>query len=86
MNFMDIFDTQPRVRVCDIIHLFLIGGDDKIYMNLSTSNKKGYYDDYILQCERIISKSWEPYYECNIKWIEEECSGESGVAYLTLII
>lgn len=40
MNFMDIFDTQPRIRVCDIIHLFLIGGDDKIYMNLSTPNKK----------------------------------------------
>lgn len=55
-------------------------------MNLSTPNKKGYYDDYILQCERIICKSWAPYYECNIKWIEEECSGESGVAYLTLII
>lgn len=86
MNFIEIFDIQSNVRVCDIIHLFLIGGDDKIYFNLSTPNNKGYCDDYILKCERIISKSWAPYYECNIKWIEEECSGESGVGYLTLII
>lgn len=86
MNYMEIFDIQPRIRVCDIIHLFLIGGDDKIYFNLSTPNKKGYCDDYILKCERIISESWVPYYECNIKWIEEECSGESGVGYLTLVI
>lgn len=57
MNYMEIFDIQPNVRVCDIIHLFLIGGDDKIYFNLSTPNKKGYCDDYILKCERIISKS-----------------------------
>lgn len=41
MNFMEIFDIQSNVRVCDIIYLFLIGGDDKIYFNLSTSNKKG---------------------------------------------
>lgn len=46
MNFMEIFDIQSNVRVCDIIYLFLIGGDDKIYFNLSTSNKKGYCDDY----------------------------------------
>lgn len=84
MNCMEIFDIQSNVRVCDIIHLFLIGGDDKIYLNLSTPNKKGYYDD-ILKCERIISKSWAPYYESNIKWIED-CSDESGVGYLTLII
>lgn len=41
MNFMEIFDMQSNVRVCDIIHLFLIGGDDRIYFNLSTPNKKG---------------------------------------------
>lgn len=52
------FDIQSNVRVCDIIHLFLIGGDDKIYINLATPNKKGYCDDYILKCERIISESW----------------------------
>ena len=86
MNFLEIFDIQSNVRVCDIIYLFLIGGDDKIYFNLSTSNKKGCCDDYILKCERIISERWTPYYESNIKWIEEECSGESDVGYITLVI
>lgn len=81
MKFMDLFDIESTVRVCDIISLFLIGGDDKIYLNLANPN-----EDYMLKCERIISKGWEPYYECKIKWIEEECSGESGVGYLTLII
>lgn len=86
MNFMELFDIQSNVRVCDIIYLFLIGGDDKIYFNLSTTNKKGYCDDYILKCERIIPESWTPYYESNIKWIEEECSCESDLGYITLVI
>lgn len=81
MEFMNLFDIESTVRVCDIISLFLIGGDDKIYLNLANPN-----EDYMLKCERIISKSWAPYYECKVKWIEEECSGESGVGYLTLII
>lgn len=81
MKFMDLFDIESTVRVCDIISLFLIGGDDKIYLNLANPN-----EDYMLKCERIISKGWKPYYECKIKWIEEECSGESDVGYLTLII
>lgn len=81
MKFMDLFDIESTVRVCDIISLFLIGGDDKIYINLANPN-----EDYMLKCERIISKGWECYYDCKIKWIEEECSGESDVSYLTLII
>ena len=85
MNFMEIFDIQPNIRVCDLIHLFLFGGDDKIYFNLATPNKKGYCD-YILKFERIISESWAPYYECKIKWIEEECSGESDLSAITLVI
>ena len=35
----------------------------------------------MLKCERIIAKGWEPYYECKIKWIEEECSSEPGLSY-----
>nr|DAI81205.1 MAG TPA: hypothetical protein [Caudoviricetes sp.] len=82
MKFMDLFDIESTVRICDIIILFLIGGDDKIYFNLANPNE----NDYILKCERIISKGWEPYYGCKIKWIEEECSSESGLGYLTLIV
>lgn len=33
MKFMDLFDIESTVRVCDIISLFLIGGDDKMKCN-----------------------------------------------------
>ena len=40
MKFMDLFDIESTVRVCDIISLFLIGGDDKIYLNLANPNEE----------------------------------------------
>lgn len=86
MKFMELIDIQPSVRVCDVIQLFLLGKDDKIYLNLASSNKNGYCEDYLLKDERIISDEWQPYYEREVKWIEEECTGESGLGYLTLVI
>lgn len=86
MKFMELIDIQPSVRVCDVIQLFLLGKDDKIYLNLASPNKNRYYEDYILKDERIISDEWQPYYEREVKWIEEECTGESGLGYLTLVI
>lgn len=86
MKFMELIDIQPSVRVCDVIQLFLLGEDDKIYFNLASPNKNGYCENYILRDERIISNEWQPYYECEVKWIEEECTGEPGLGYLTLVI
>ena len=86
MKFMELIDIQPSVRVCDVIQLFLLGKDDKIYLNLMSPNKNGYCEDYILKEERIISDKWQPYYEREVKWIEEECTGETGLGYLTLAI
>lgn len=63
MKFMDLFDIESTVRVCDIISLFLIGGDDKIYLNLANPNE----NDYMLKCERIISKGWKP---CIILYVD----------------
>ena len=86
MKFMDLIDIQPKVRVCDIIQLFLLGKDDKIYFNLSSPNRNGYCEDYILKDERIISDEWQPYYEREVIWIEEECGDEPDLAYYTLVI
>lgn len=86
MKFMELIDIQPSVRVCDVIQLFLLGKDDKIYLNLASPNKNGYCEDYLLKDKRIISDEWQPYYEREVKWIEEECTGESGLGYLTLVI
>ena len=83
MKFMELIDIQPSVRVCDVIQLFLLGKDDKIYLNLAIPNKNGYCEDYILKGERIISDKWQPYYEREVKWIEEDCV---DFGYLTLVI
>lgn len=75
MTFDELFDRKCEVKVCDIIQLFLMGYDDKIYLNLSDTN-----ENYILSEERIISSKWVPYCDCNILYILDECG------FLTLII
>ena len=75
MSFYDLFDRKCEVKVCDIIQLFLMGYDDKIYFNLSDTNEND-----ILSKERIISSKWIPYYECNILYILDNDCG------LTLVI
>ena len=76
MSFDDLFDRNCEVKVCDIIQLFLMGYDDKIYLNLSDTN-----ENYILSKERIISSKRVPYYECNILYILDDDCG-----FLTLVI
>lgn len=75
MRFDDLFNRKCEVKVCDIIQLFLLGYDDKIYLNLSDTD-----ENYILANERIISSKWIPYYECNILYLLDDCG------FLTLVI
>lgn len=85
MTFDELIDIKPNVRVSDIIQLFLLGYDDKIYLNLARINNG--YSDYILKRQRIIDDEWSAYYECKVKWIEEECCGDyQDLSYLTLFI
>ena len=69
MTFDELIDIKPSVRVADIIQLFLLGYDDKIYITLCEYNNGEYV--YLLENERIIHEEWEKYYDCNIKWIED---------------
>ena len=69
MTFDDLIVRKPKVIVADIIQLFLLGNDDKIYITLAEYNNGEYV--YLLGNERIIHEEWEKYYDCNIKWIEE---------------
>lgn len=86
MTFNDLICIKPNVRVADLIQLFLLGYDDKIYLNLAAP-KNGYVVDYLLMDERIISEKWKPYYEKKILWIEEEYPDEEhDLAGLTLCI
>lgn len=66
MTFDELIDIEPTTKVADIIQLFLLGYDDKIYLNLCEDDK------YILKSERINHIEWQPYYECKLKRIEEE--------------
>ena len=85
MTFSDLIDTEPNVRVCDIIQLFLLGQNDKIYLNLKIVGPR-YDEKYLLKDERIIHDEWQPYYECKVMRIEEECTEGTGLGYLTLVI
>ena len=80
MRFDELFDRKCEVKVCDIIQLFLMGYDDKIYLNLSDSS-----GNYILTNERIISPKWITYYESDVICIlDEPCNNDFG--FLTLVI
>lgn len=85
MTFNELIDIIPDIRVADLIQLFLLGKDDKIYLNLAVA-KNDYDVDYILNDERIISEKWEPYYEKKILWIEEDYQEDSARITLTLCI
>ena len=76
---------MPDVKVCDIIQLFVWGYDDKICFNLKCIGSN-YSGIYLLKDKRIIHDEWKPYYECKVKWIEEECTEDTGLGCFTLVI
>lgn len=80
MSFDELFDRKCEVKVCDIIQLFLMGYDDKIYLNLSDSS-----GNYILTNERIISHEWVQYYESDVRYILDD-SYDNDFGFLTLVI
>lgn len=85
MTFDELIIIKPNIRVADIIQLFLLSNDDKVYLNLARYNNG--FEDYILKDERIIHDEWVKYYECKVKWIEEEnTSVYPDLAEITLFI
>ena len=65
MTFDDLIMSRPKVRIADIIQLFLLGYDDKIYLDIFKN------DEEILHEVRIIHEDLIPYYEEEIKWLED---------------
>lgn len=82
MTFLELVDLHPYVKVCDIIQLFLLGYDDKVYLNL----REEAHNDYILKSERIISDEWQFYYECEVQAIDTEPLDCADLSGLTLVI
>lgn len=73
MEFMDIVDITPNLRLCDLIQLFLLGYDDKIYIDLYWCYRDK--TEPIYEQIRIIDGKLKPFYECQISWLSEplEC-------------
>lgn len=70
MKFTELLDLRPHITVADLIQLFLLGYDDKIYMSLENNGGHEYLID-----ERIISEKWQPYYECEVHHLADNCDG-----------
>lgn len=75
MTFDDIIMSEPKLKLGEFIQLFLLGYDDKIYINLYDQNEFLIYED----C-RIISDVLSQYYDRYINYlIDEESNVFCGV-------
>lgn len=70
MTFDNLLDLQPDIKLADLIQLFLMGYDDKIYVNviIHEANLK---EPIELSEVRIIDSVLKPYYEYKIAYLED---------------
>ena len=73
MSFDELLDIRPNIRLADLIQLFLLGMDDKIYISISIDGVE------IIECARIIGNELNDYYDYYINYI-----GESTTKYCIL--
>lgn len=78
MTFDNLIDIKPNVRLADLIQLFLLGMDDKIYFDIQL-------DDVEFDHVRIIDPGLEPYYEYRVEYIEESDYDSSSIFSVRLI-
>ena len=65
MTFDELIDIRPDVNLATFIQLWLLGYDDKIYIDVSIGDKE------ILCDTRIISEELVPYYEYKIAYLKD---------------
>lgn len=75
MKLIDIVDIVLHLRLCDLIQLFLLGHDDKIYIDLYWCYRDKI--EPIYEEIRIINDKLEPYYENEITWLSEPLEAHS---------
>lgn len=64
MTFNELLDIRPNINLATYIQLWLLGGDDKIYIDIKIGN------DYVLEDVRIIDTRLIKYYEYEIEYFE----------------
>ena len=72
MEFDDLLNLKPVITLGELIQLFLLGYDDKIYIDIED---KGEYLEHI----RIIDSELEPYYERKIQYLSDSCDSKMTV-------
>lgn len=65
MTFNDLISMTPDVNLASLIQLFLLGYDDKIYIDILIKGKP------VLEGVRIIDSRLQVFYERKIEYLEE---------------
>lgn len=73
MTFNDLLDLKPNVTLGELIQLFLLGYDDKIYIDVEVGGEE------IMEHTRIIDEELEPYYEYKIQYLSDTDTGNIKV-------
>ena len=68
MNFDELIGLKPNLILAELIQLFLLGDDDKIYIDV------GIGGELVLEHIRIIDNKLVPYYESKIEYLYDSCS------------
>lgn len=81
----DLINCEPKLKLGELIQLFLRGYDDKIYINLyhRTYEKCSIYTEDLFECIRIIDPFLIPFYDCYIERLEDPCDNN---VLLTIVI
>lgn len=65
MTFDDLITMKPNVNLASLIQLFLLGYDDKIYVDILIGC------ELVLEKVRIIDQQLQSFYERKIVYLEE---------------
>lgn len=74
MTFDDLITRRPNIILADLIQLFLLGYDDKIYVDIFVDGIETF--EHI----RIIDSKLVPYYEYKIEYLTDPCGSLIGIA------
>ena len=72
MTFDELVTLRPSLKLGELIQLFLLGYDDKIYFDIIINGDSYNPMEHI----RIIDSSLKPYYDCEIGYL---CDAEGSM-------
>ena len=72
MIFEELITLRPSLKLGELIQLFLLGYDDKIYFDIIINGDLYNPIEHV----RIIDVSLEPYYDCEIEYL---CDAEGSM-------